>query len=66
MAERFIVARPGCIGVFSFTTGFVASPPQKPKGDEEVLRQALWLARHGQEEKALKLIDDECKCSKKP
>jgi hypothetical protein len=60
MAQSYVVAQRNLIGVFSFTTGFVASPPQRPTGEEEILRHALWLERHGHNDAALAFLELRC------
>ncbi|KND52015.1 MAG: hypothetical protein ABA06_02000 [Parcubacteria bacterium C7867-001] len=60
MAESFLVARPHLLGVFSFTTGFVASPPQPPKSEEEILLHALFLEKKGCAEEALAFLERHC------
>ena len=48
------------LGVFSFTTGFIASPKREPRTEDEILAEALWLERHGRDDEALRLLDRYC------
>ncbi|MGB4076678.1 MAG: hypothetical protein WBK28_03175 [Minisyncoccia bacterium] len=60
MAHSILVARPHLIGIFSFTTGFVASPPQIPKSEDEILLHALFLEKKGCTEEALTFLERHC------
>lgn len=60
MAQYTLVARPNFIGVFSFTTGFVASPRHIPKSEDEILLYALYLEKKGRVEEALTFLERHC------
>ena len=48
------------IGVYSFTTGFTASPKREPRTETDILAKALWLERNGKEDEAMQLLDRYC------
>jgi|CXWL01.1.fsa_nt_gi hypothetical protein len=60
MAHNILIARPHLTGIFSFTTGFVASPPKIPKTEEEILLHALFLEKKGYVEEALAFLERHC------
>ncbi len=60
MAHNILVARPHFVGVFSFTTGFTASPPKRPKTEDEILLYALYLEKKGCVEEALAFLERHC------
>lgn len=63
MTQTLIIVANTIVGTHSFTTGFVASPRQVPKTENEILLHALWLERQGYVEEALHFL--EAKCPKK-
>ena len=58
MSQKTIVVTNQRIGIYSFTTGFVASPRPTPKTEDEVLNHAHWLERRGYKDEADKFVDD--------
>lgn len=60
MADYILVARPNLVGVFSFSSGFAASPQKLPKTQEEILLHALFLEKKGYAEEALAFLERHC------
>jgi hypothetical protein len=60
MAQMMIVAFRSTVGTYSFSSGFAPAPVPKPSTEEEILRHALYLERHGREDEALAYLERRC------
>ena len=60
MSHNVVITNRHVIGVYSFTTGFVASPRPTLKTEDDILNHAHYLERRGYQEEALAFLERHC------